>query len=225
MAPNRLPGEGVGAAPEEGVAVEAPVKVKVGLAAGVAEEGFAPKRLPVEAWPELEVEAPSAGLLPNKPPDGGAIAPGVAVEGLPAGLEPNMPPEGGADSAGFAPNRPPDGAVDAPSAGFWPNIFDGGAVDGAAAGFWPNMPPEGAAEDEASAGLAPNRPPEGAAGAAEPKTEGAAGFDAAALNMLVGADAGGGPEGVVEKDKGDGLGAAGVVAPLEGPGFMAKRPP
>lgn len=209
--------------------------MNVGFVAGAFEEGCAAKEPPVgAAAPELGVEAPSVGLAPNKPPDGGGI--GLADDGVDevsAGLAPNRPPEGvGFDEAstGFAPNRPPEGAgAEEVSAGLAPNIApDGGAVDALSVGFAPNRPPEGGAVDEASAGLAPKRPPEGGAlGAAEAKNEGAAGFEAAAPpNMLVAPEAGGGPEGVVEKDSGDGLAAAGVVAPLGAAEFMApKKPP
>ena len=191
-------------------------------------------------------------LLPNSPPDFGALSPveeaaGAAVAAAPkrgfagwgallsAGFDPIPPnrPDAGDDagaSAGLASKRL-SAAVAAPAAGCWPNK----PLDAPSAGLaCPKLgvAAAGPAFASFSSGLAcpkPNfRPPLLSAGFAAPKVpnEGVA-EPAPPLppppsepNVLV--CCGGGPAGVVEKERGDGLLAEGVVFPLAVP---ADRPP
>lgn len=173
---------------EAGVVVVVLASEKAGLAGSCAagagvDVAAAPNRGFAGCWLVL-----SAGLAPNRPVAG-------APDGVSAGLEagaPNRPVEGAAEeelSAGLAPKRLVADVGVVPKAGLE------AASDGLAC---PKRPPAGAAEGLlSSAGFAPNRPVDGAEGAAAPNM-----FDDWA---------GGGPAGVVEKDRAEGLLVAGVA--------------
>lgn len=121
------------------------------------------------------------------------------------------------------------GVDEAPSAGLAP-VLPNRPVDGAedvAAGFGlKSEPVEGAAAVLVSFVFAPNNPVVGAAGAVFPKRDfGAPAGWAAPPNTPEGC-VGGGPAGVVEKERGDGLFAAGVVVPVPRlPKFMPETGP